>query len=299
MGKVADIVKPMLAIPSTGASGRDPIDLATLVETGDWVLDLKLDGVRTIHQDGQLWNRRGTNITHKFPEVITYLRTHMKGVSSDIVIDGEIVADDGRFESTLYRESLERSALIARAVVDHPVRFVAFDVPAAPGRWSWRRDILEDLGIEHTPTGDSIEFFDHVGNLGMEGVIAKRRISRYEPGQRSPHWVKFKHLHRISCLLAGYTPGNGSRAHFGALTLALVDEKGQVVPVGRCGSGFTERETHVLKARLDAGELLIAEIETVNYTSGGTLRFPVFRGLRTDIAPSDCTTAQLAALPRC
>lgn len=283
----------MLATPSTGSSGRQPIDLDTIMATGQFMLDTKLDGVRAFLRDGRILNRKGADITHKFPEITN---------PTDRWLDGEIVALDNSFETTLMRESQEIAPKIRRAAEEHPCRFVAFDLPdLANEPWETRRWVLVHLhsDLSVTPVSSEVAFFDKVGALGMEGVIAKRRTSRYAFGKRSSSWIKFKHLHRVSCLIAGYTPGHGAREHFGALTLALVDPAGGVVSVGRCGSGFTVRQMEVLKGRLDNGEILIAEIETVNVTSGRTLRFPVYRGLRTDLNPLDCTTDQLAALPRC
>lgn len=286
---------PMLASASTGASGRLPVDLDTLMASGEWTLDLKLDGERAfLMPDGQILNRKGVDITRKFPEIEN---------PSGLWLDGEIVAVNGSFESVLSRGNLEGSASIARAANSNPCRFVAFDVPSEKHLpWVTRRAKLEilaeDHGFEVSVVSERREFFDQVRDLGMEGVIAKRNVSRYQFGRRSKDWVKFKHLFRVSCLIAGYSPGSGSREHLGALHLALIDGD-EVVSVGRCGSGFTEKQTHDLKVRLDAGHLLVAEIETVNVTSGGTLRFPVFRGLRDDVVLSDCTIDQLAALPRC
>jgi bifunctional non-homologous end joining protein LigD len=134
--------------------------------------------------------------------------------------------------------------------------------------------------------------------MGMEGVIAKRVNGRYQPGKRSTDWVKFRVTRRISCIASGYSPGNGSRAHFGALHLALIKD-GEVVPVGRTGSGFTEKQTHDLKARLDAGEFFVVEIEAANRTSADQLRFPTFRGIRKDKAIHECTFDQLDELARC
>lgn len=287
---------PMLASASTGASGRDPVDLDRLMATGDWTLDLKLDGERAfLMPDGKILNRKGADITSQFPEIDN---------PTGLWLDGEIVALNGSFESVLSRSSQVGASAIMRGANVNPCRFVAFDMPDVGGvEWLIRRSLLEQVaaetGLPTTVVSQDRAFFDQVRELGMEGVIAKRRTSRYQFGRRSKDWVKFKHLFRVSCLVAGYAPGSGSREHFGALVLALLDDDGQAVSVGRCGSGFTDKQTHELRDRIDAGDLLVAEIETVNVTSGGTLRFPVFRGLRADVAPSDCTIDQLAALPRC
>lgn len=285
--------KPMLASASTGSSGRAPINVATLVGTGGWILDTKLDGIRAFARGGRLLNRRGVDITAKFPEV---------SVDPGAWFDGEIMARDNLFETVAWRDKLERRSQIAQAAESNPCVFVAFDLPEQAHKpWIERRAILTEIsniiGLPITPISHDVSYLDLTREAGMEGVIAKRIESRYQFGRRSPDWVKHKFTQRISCLVRGYEPGQGSRAHMGALILALIGD-GEIVNVGRCGSGFTERQTHELKARIDAGEVLVAEIEALNLTSGNTLRFPVFRGLRSDVDPHDCTTAQLSLLNR-
>lgn len=293
----------MLAIPSTGASGRAARCLDDMMLAGGWVLDTKLDGIRAMWTGSALVNRKGVDITRIFPEVATFCAKRMPAV----MVDGEIVAADGRFETTLLRESQTLGISIERFAHEKPCKFVAFDLPemgmgvdAKP--WSERRQVLEKasemLDWHITPVSYDDSLFEKTRELGMEGVIAKRINSPYRPSKRSTDWVKFKHLHRVTCLIAGAVPGNGYRAHLGALVLALFDGD-QVVGVGRCGSGFTEKESHDLRARIDAGEILLAEIETVNVTSGRTLRFPVYRGLRADLTPEECTIAQLSTIPNC
>lgn len=290
---------PMLASASTGASNRMPIDVRTLVATGDWVLDTKLDGIRAFWRDGRLINRRGVDITAKFPEVEAALAP-----ARIFWLDGELVALDGKFETVAQRDKLESPIRIRNGSEANPCHFVAFDYPSdARQPWGARRETLEIVGVQEgltlSPVSHEVSFIDAVEKMGLEGVIAKRISSRYQFGRRSPDWVKHKFTHRISALVQGYEPGNGSRSHLGALYLALFDhEASKVVPIGRCGSGLTDKQTHDLKVRLDAGEILVAEIEALNLTSGGTLRFPVFRGLRTDVAPLECTVDQLDALPR-
>ena len=106
-------------------------------------------------------------------------------------------------------------------------------------------------------------------------------------------------MRRVTCIISGYSPGNGSRSHLGALHLAMLDADLNPVDVGRCGSGFTEKHTHELKALLDAGTIMCVEIECLNVTSGGVLRFPVYKGIRSDLSPLDCTIDQLDQLPTC
>lgn len=286
---------PMLAVPSTGASGRPARKIEDLVDgSGDWVADVKLDGERAMTRDGRIYNRRGTDITAKFPEIFAH---------PSAWLDGEIVAVDGSFETTLWRASLESRSAIARAADQKRCRFIAFDLLQTgiavvhDQPWSFRRQALEALDVPVTPTSTSAWLFEGTREAGLEGVIAKRANARYQFGKRSDDWVKFKHLHRVSCIAVGYTEGSGSREHMGAIQLALLGPDGPV-SVGRAGSGFTVSETHLIKQVIDAGVMPVVEIECTHVTSGGTLRFPVYRGVRNDIALTDCTIDQLDTLPR-
>ena len=300
-----DHIAPMLATASTGAGNRQPVRIESLA--GTHVFDLKVDGVRAMlyrSPDPVLINRNGVDITHKYPEIVQSI----KGAGT--VLDGEIIADDGRFETTLLRDQQEKKASINRLALQHPCRFVVFDTPTGRAPWTDRRAFVEEevekrllprTGTDRvtvTPYSDDPAFFDQVARLGMEGVIAKRKTSRYQPGKRSPDWVKFKTVRRVTCIVIGYSPGTGSRSHFGNMRLAMLDGD-QPVEVGTVGSGFTEKQTHDLKARLDAGELLVVEIEALNVTSGRKLRHPVYKGIRSDLSPLDCVVAQLDTLPTC
>lgn len=295
---------PMLAIASTGASGRKPVTIESLA--GTHMFDLKLDGIRCwVDEDGVLRNRMNVVVTHKYPEIVAALAECPPWGR----LDGEIVAEDGTFETALLRDKQERGQAIARMAKQHPVRFVAFDMPTdrlASTPWWRRREALVKWGsgaherISVSPVSEDPAFLGQVADLGMEGVIAKRMTSPYVPGKRSMDWVKFKNTQRITCLVAGYYPGQGSRAHFGGMHLVLLDPDG-VAPfhIGDVGSGFTERQTHELKDRLDNHEVLVVEIEALNVTSGRQLRFPVFRGVRSDVDPTTCTIEQLDLLATC
>lgn len=304
---------PMLATPTTASSGRKAIDFQTLMRSGEWVGDVKMDGVRAMAQwDGQrvrLINRNGVNVGNRYPEVLNALEEALAG-RGPLILDGEIIARDGKFESTLLRDKQESAFRIGQLMVSHPVTYVAFDLPSVPAEWEARRaelDLIADewtdraewrATLSTTVTSFDPGFLDQVKALGMEGVIAKHIHSRYEFGKRSPQWKKFKHLHRVTCIVANYHPGQGSRAHFGAMQLLMLDPaSGHPVNVGRVGTGFTEREIAGLKKVLDAGDVLLVEVEALGVTSGGQLRQPVYVDVRTDVEITDCTTDQLRSLP--
>lgn len=305
------MIKPMLASPSTAAGGRQAIDMRTLV--GSHSFDVKIDGLRAIlYWDGStlvIRNRSLVDITAQFPEIEAMAPA--LGPNPRI-LDGEIVADDGKFSSVAKRGKQVKPGAIATAMRSHPCKFIAFDVLLVDGKdllgtaYDVRRDVLDMLaqdwpqGIFQATIchGDGPLLWTHVSALGLEGLIAKRLASTYQPGARSRDWVKFKTVRRVTCVVVGYDKGEGARSHLGALQLAMVGPKGPVV-VGRVGTGFTDAEIWDLKARCDRGDLFLVEIEALNRTGDGQLRFPVYKGIRTDLEVTDATLDQLDTLPLC
>lgn len=294
-----NIIQPMLACPSTGTAGRPPIRLTDL--GAGWAFCTKLDGMRAIlTEDRRLLTRTGVDVAHLFPEV-------MAQPAPSVTLDGEIIADDGRFTTVATRVK-QPARRVAAAVLSMPCRFIAFDVLTRDDTelmdlpWRARRDILDDLGVPVTPyapASDRDKMWNAVVALGLEGLIAKRVTSRYQPGVRSRDWIKLKVIRRVTCLATGYRPGQGSRAHFGAMTLALIGPDGLLVDVGSVGSGFSAADITELKTLLDSGQRPLVEIEALNVTAAGKLRFPVYVGLRHDLPLSGASTDQLAALPTC
>lgn len=296
-------LRPMLATPSSAASGRSQIAIESL--SGTHVFDVKMDGIRAFASwDGgrlTLTNRNQVDITAKYPELVESFEASYVG--PPIVIDGEIMAEDGRFETVLTRDKQSSRLAIDQARKTMPTRFYAFDVPSHGDRdWQTRRALLESLVLperwERTLVSYDPGFLAQTASLGLEGVIAKRLGGRYEFGARSKSWVKFKNLHHVTCLVSGYAAGTGSRAHFGAMFLSLVSPTGEIVPAGRVGTGMSRHEIDDLKARLDRQEVLVIEVECLGVTSGNTLRMPVYRGIRTDVGVLAASTTQLDSLPR-
>lgn len=299
---------PMLCTSSTPASGRPAQNFEALMATGQFVADVKVDGVRALALwDGEhvsLSNRHGVDITYRYPEVVEALTGVLEGALT-MLIDGEIVAQDGSFESTLRRDQQTNAAGVRRVMEQVPVSFVAFDIANHPGTWVERRALLDSVAakwdgrlLRTTVVSESDKFLAQTRELGLEGVVVKRKSSLYRAGTRSKQWIKFRNRFKVTCLTAGYEPGNGSRSEIGAIHLALLDN-GEPVTVGRVGTGFTPIELRRLKKALDAGEILAIEIECTNQTSGGQLRFPVYRGVRTDVGLLDCDIKQLEFLPTC
>lgn len=298
------MIKPMLARPSTSASNRRPANLEHLASTGEWMFDQKVDGLRAIlYAEGsqvKLVNRNGRNITHLFPEIA---RVKLP----PIVLDGEIVANDGVFNTVATRG--KQTSDFKNKAKANPCHFVAFDLLSSQGQkithlpFKVRRHLLRGVisrrrrlvrVVNYSP--DGVEMWESVCKLGLEGLVAKRLNSPYMEGVRSDSWIKFKAMRSLTAIGVGYELGQGQRSHFGALKLALVSDDGPI-PIGKVGSGFTHKQTWELRDQIDSGQPVLVEINALNRTLGGELRFPVFVGERTDLDVSAARIEQLYDLP--
>jgi bifunctional non-homologous end joining protein LigD len=113
-----------------------------------------------------------------------------------------------------------------------------------------RRQMLEDLTLTDEVTKTPPYWADDAGKdlmhaadeQGLEGVIAKRLDSPYQPGARSRHWIKKPLNKTVAVVIAGWKPGEGRRAGMiGSLVLGMYDDRGRLTYVGGVGTGFTQR----------------------------------------------------------
>jgi bifunctional non-homologous end joining protein LigD len=287
--------------------------------------EVKWDGVRAIAyaQPGRLrlQGRRLNDITPQYPEVHDLVRALG---ANEAVLDGEIVAfdADGRpsFERLQQRMHLGSEAQVRRRAKQIPTTYVIFDLLYLDGHslihepYTERRAQLERLDLNgkawRTPryyAGEGSRLFAAAEEQGLEGVVAKRLESPYEPGRRSGAWTKIKAKRSMELVVGGWLPGEGRRRDtVGALLLGYHDGAGNLVYAGRAGSGFSDSELDYLRERLRAIERktspfadkrvprgaryaepeLVAEVEFTDWTGEMILRHPVYKGLR-DIDPGE------------
>jgi bifunctional non-homologous end joining protein LigD len=297
--KLATFIQPMLARVGTG-----PFD------DPDWLFEVKWDGYRAIAevQKGKvsLYSRNGIVFHTRYPEITEALSK----LKHDMVIDGEIVALDaeGRPRFQLLQDlSAERSALVYQ--VFDLLRLNGKDVTGLPliERKELLRKALGRSGAGVVLYSDHVlergkAFFKLTGERGMEGVIAKRADSTYQRGQRTGDWLKVKHSAGQEVVIGGYTAPRRSRQHFGALLLGVYQGK-DLVYIGHTGTGFDHAALASLKKRMGPLERktspfstpvkanspavwlkpeLVGEVQFTEWTAGGQMRHPVFKGLRED-----------------
>jgi DNA ligase D-like protein (predicted ligase) len=302
------------------------LTVKTLPEGNEWLYEIKWDGYRALLiKDGnnlQLRSRNDKNLTAMYPGIAAAGRRQR---INQIVLDGEIVAlgEDGRPSF----QALQHRSLHPK----HQIVFYAFDVLNLEGQdlmgepLESRRARLPALvnadavmRLSQDLPGSAGDIVKALRAAGLEGVIAKRRDSTYQPGAHSSDWVKFKLERQQEFVIGGYRPDGtdgldallvgyyeGKELHFaGKVRAGLVPHArrellGKLKPlqvkecpfanlpdtdVGRWGGGITAdqmREMHWMKPRL------VAQIRFVEWTAEHRLRHAAFLGLRLDKAAEE------------
>jgi len=287
-----------------------------------WGFEFKWDGIRSLaYVEGgrvRLQSRTGEDITPRYPEIHPMGRALG---SAEVILDGEIVAldDKGRpsFEEIQQRMGLTAESDIRRKMKEVPVTYMLFDLLWQDGhsqmdqRYTERRQSLAKLKLAgaswQTPPyekGGGQTMLDASAKAGLEGVVGKRLDSKYEPGRRSGAWIKVKNRNRQELVIAGWLDGEGKRKGYpGALLVGHYNKDGKLVYAGKVGTGFTDKTLDELNAKLkplatdkspfEAGASppraahfvkpkVVAEFEFVEWTRGGQLRAPAFKGFRLD-----------------
>jgi bifunctional non-homologous end joining protein LigD len=268
----------------------------------------------------RLTSRTERDVTVSFPELES-ITDHVR----DGLLDGEIIAlRNGipSFEALADRMHVGDARRAAQLAERVPVTVMAFDVVRLYGvdllgrPLSERRDALAKIVLpestwRHSPGyDDGAALHTATREQGLEGTVAKRRTSRYQPGRRSPDWIKTPHRHHQSAVVGGWRPEAGSADKIGALLLGVPGPDGALTFAGRVGSGISGATSAQLLGLLAHRQLqaapfadqvpradalgavwcvpeVVVEVRHLGWTTGHRLRQPVLRGLRPDVAASE------------
>lgn len=276
------------------------------------------------NQHCRIYSRTRREITGSFPEIAAALTDRARG--RDLVLDGEIVTQglDGAPSFGLLQRRMHVMRPSRALLAAVPAQLFLFDVltddtgDVTGLSYLARRDRLQALEYTSAPIQtpphwlgiEADRLIDAARENGLEGIVSKRISSRYTPGRRSPHWIKTPIRRRTDAIVAGWTTGTGASADtFGGLVLAAHRPDGRLVHIGNVGTGFTMATRRALRGQLDEiaspepvfalmparGRIgavhfveprLVGSVEYREY-SGGALRHPSWKGLRTDVAPEN------------
>ncbi|MDX6665441.1 MAG: bifunctional non-ous end joining protein LigD, partial [Solirubrobacteraceae bacterium] len=318
-----DQIAPMLA-----TAGPLPSD------DGRWGFEIKWDGVRAIahSEPGRLrfHSRNLNDITARYPELAKLNRALS---SHRAILDGEVIAfdEEGKpsFSALQGRMHLTGESQIRRLAKANPVSYVIFDLLWLDGHslmrlpFAERRARLVELELdgerwqapEHV-VGHGAEVLAASRAQGLEGIVAKRLDSIYEPGRRNRAWIKVKNVHHEDVWIGGWMPGEGRRRErIGALLVGLPDGESGLAYAGRVGTGFTEDELDRLarllaplesgtspfaaskgvpKAAIFVTPVLRCLVEFAEWTKEGRLRAPSYKGLIAGSGPVMATAKKVS-----
>src|SRR4029077_13378810 len=296
--------------PMQAASAEAPFS------SPDYLFEVKWDGLRClVFRDGdgavRVQDRGLHELTADVPEVVAASRRIPLGS----VIDGELVATDpdGRPDYPRLRRRLAGGAALRDQI---PVAYLAFDALYLDEKPLLRQPLLrrrarlrkavEAGGHIFVPDHideDGVELFEPCLERGLEGVVAKHKQSPYVTGQRSPFWLKVKAVKSDDFVVIGWT---GDR-QFGALLVGYFED-GRLLPCGTVGGGYDEQAMEAIgdalrqlateSSPLTPEPIMTKPVHLVRPELGvsvrsseaspdGTLRFPIFNGLRPEVHPAE------------
>jgi bifunctional non-homologous end joining protein LigD len=304
--------------------------IGTEIPGKGWTFEPKYDGIRVLafatSSDVKLITRNGKDKAEQFPEIVSTLKKLVSQAKRPLVLDGEIVAlideKPARFQELQSRIQVKQSQLIARYSAATPAALILFDIlmdgdDVLIGEpWTERRARLVTragkrastyLRVTESVEGDGKKMLEKARRQGWEGIMAKRMDSRYEPGKRTPSWLKLKIEFREEFVVGGYTEPRNSREYIGALLLGYFDGD-RFVYVGHTGGGFSRQSLNDMYKRLKPLERktstfeetpktnekvhwvkpeVVVEVKFSEWTADRRLRQPIFVGVRDDKAAKD------------
>jgi bifunctional non-homologous end joining protein LigD len=272
----------------------------------EWTYEVKLDGFRIIAikkgDDVKLFTRAKLNYSKYYPSVIEAL----KSIPHNAVFDGEIVVLDEKGRPNF--------DLLQKYTAGMPIAYYLFDMLWLDGyditnlKLTDRKELLkqvihQDDVIKYSDDFDDGELlFEQIKAMGLEGIVAKRKDSKYQPGRRVKDWLKLPTEIRQEFVIGGWTESESGRP-FRSIVFGAYDN-GQLKFVGHSGSGFKDEVMKEVITRLKPLEIkkkpfvdevdhetkphwvepeLVGNFKFATWTASGKIRKPaIFLGFRND-----------------
>lgn len=261
-----------------------------------FIYEPKIDGHRLLLSfiDGktQLYTRHENDCTRQYPELHSV--PIVDGV--DVILDGEVAVFDADgnvdFDGVMDRFRTTKDLKIKLAANREPVNYVVFDILYYNGQDLRNKPLMErkailDKVLQNNSFFTKTSYIDHRGSAffdvikqrGLEGIVAKRKDSRYV-SKKSSNWIKIINYHFYEVYISGYRKDQfGWLAHF-------KDKKGKMRPAGIIEYGvLSEHKRRFYKEAVVSGEdrnyiYVLPEtkaiVKTRGWTKNGMLRTPAF-----------------------
>lgn len=305
----------------------EPISTEALPESGDWVAQIKWDGVRMLtYFDGnevRLINRRLNDRTMQYPEIAN-ISSYCNAKS--VILDGEIIAlKDGKpsFHEIMRRDGVRNSKNIPQLLKTVPVVYMIFDILFHDGQWvidrslQQRQQLLSKVistseRIQLVPNhSDPASLYAVMEQHEMEGIVIKDLNSKYQVNGKDKRWMKKKIIHDLVAVVGGVTK-RGNLVN--AVMLGLYDDAGELWYIGHAGTGkltqsywrslteVTDKMTLEKRPFINTPERskeaiwiqprITVKINYMAWTRDRNLRQPSIQSI-VSISPEECTFKQI------
>lgn len=293
------------------------------LDMADYVAEWKWDGIRVqvvgTGQETKLFSRGGDDITPAFPDVADAFKS-IGVVDGELLVRGEFQGGEAASFNAL-QQRLGRKKVSTKMLAEYPAFVRLYDIlfddeaDLREQTWAYRRDKLESfvpkLDAERFDISAILEArdFDHLNEIrdgardaAIEGVMLKLRDSPYISGRKTGLWYKWKRDPLVAdCVMMYAQRGSGKRSSFYSdYTFGCWTENGELYPVGKAYSGFTDAELKMLDRFVRQNTLnrfgpvrevektMVLEVafdsihQSKRHKSGVAMRFPRISRIRTD-----------------
>lgn len=293
------------------------------IPSDGFVYEVKYDGFRAIlkwtKNDISLISRNNKNLTSNFPEIITFCKANQSLFDKylPLMFDGELVILNNKYQANFAllqtRGRLKNKINIQNSAKTRPATYMIFDILKIHGndvtnvsyidrkkKLQRLLTMLKEIDVKRLTYVPTFENSANIWNIVFaykgEGIVAKRKTSKYSSGKKHRDWFKIKNWRKIQGFLSSYNPKN---SYF----TVSVFHNNKIYNIGKCKHGLNQDTSHTLKQLfLTEGNkkdnlftlppAICTRIHTLDL-HGNELREPEFFQLLPNMSPDECTNEQL------